>query len=129
MATLTFVASSVVTNIVRRARHSNIAFCTTYNAIPGAFEMFLATFFFSFFLPFWSKRVSRVASDILSLYHEGGERNTVIYERMQFTINFLLDITRFVYGRGVLFSVSRIEVFFLLITKDIVYQFWHFGFK
>mmetsp|Transcript_6409 Transcript_6409/g.15844 ORF Transcript_6409/g.15844 Transcript_6409/m.15844 type:complete len:976 (-) Transcript_6409:489-3416(-) len=97
--------------------------------IQSLFEMVLATFFFSVYLPIWSKKVSRIAMDILSLYHEHGERNTVIYERMQFTINFLLDVTRFVYGRGVLFSLSRVEVFFLLIAKDITYQFWHFAFK
>lgn len=44
-------------------------------------------------------------------------------------INFWLDITRFVYGRGILFKLSSIHLFFLVVFKDFCYQVWHFGFK
>jgi len=44
-------------------------------------------------------------------------------------INFMLDLTRYAYGRGVLFELSRPEVFLLLSLKDICYHIWNFGFK
>ncbi|CAD7972941.1 unnamed protein product [Amoebophrya sp. A25] len=102
---------------------------TTGVVIQSIFEMLMATFFFSLYLPFWGKHVCKIAQDILMQYYDNGEKNTVVYERMQYTMNFLLDLIRFVYGRGVLFNLSRVEVFALLIVKDILYQFWHFAFK
>ena len=44
-------------------------------------------------------------------------------------MNLLFDVVRYVYGRGVLFKLSSLSVFFLILGKDFFYQMWHFGFK
>ena len=95
----------------------------------GACELLLATSFFSLFLPLWSRKVSAIATNIFNDYFPDGTSNEISAERGHIVVNFLLDCTRFVYGRGVLFSISNISLFFALVLKDVASQFWHFGFK
>ena len=42
-------------------------------------------------------------------------------------MNFLLDATRYVYGRGVMFAVSSLVVFFMIVIKDLASQFFGTG--
>lgn len=92
-------------------------------------ELVFATFFFSLFLPVWGRLVSRYASEVLMNWFEDGTKYEVAIDRMLLVVNFFLDLIRFVYGRGILFKVSSLLVFFLLVLKDTAYQIWHFGFK
>jgi hypothetical protein len=97
--------------------------------VQGFFEIGLSTTFFSIYLPLWSKWCCKTVTSIMWDYHTDGSRDEVFVERSTLVINLLLDLTRYVYGRGVLFKVSSLVVFCLLLLKDTVYQFWHFGFK
>jgi hypothetical protein len=97
--------------------------------IQGFFEICLSTTFFSIYLPLWSKWCCKTVTTIMWDYHTDGSRDEVFVERSSLVINLLLDLTRYVYGRGVLFKVSSLVVFCLLLFKDTAYQFWHFGFK
>jgi len=93
-------------------------------------EINLASLFFSFGIPVWSRLVSRFGAKILRDYFpDETQINQVNFERGKLITNFLLDTVRFVYGRGVLFKVSHIAVFFLMVMKDMLSQFWHCGFK
>eukprot|EP00397_Hematodinium_sp_SG-2012_P010705 GEMP01010829.1.p1 GENE.GEMP01010829.1~~GEMP01010829.1.p1 ORF type:complete len:585 (+),score=44.41 GEMP01010829.1:39-1793(+) len=49
--------------------------------------------------------------------------------RLMVFVNFAIDVMRYVYGRGMISNMSRVDMLLLLISKDICYQTWHFGFK
>lgn len=91
-------------------------------------EMFLASAFFSLFLPKWSQAVAIHGENCSKFFFSHGV-NEVSLERNHLQINFSLDLIRFVYGRGVLFRLSNFGIFFFFLFKDFCYQWWHFGFK
>ncbi len=96
--------------------------------VESAIEVFVCTLFFSGYLPVWSRIFTRIATRIVDDYWEDGVVHEVGQQRIMILLNFMMDAIRFVYGRGVLFALSSIWAFFLLLAKDTSYQFWHFGF-
>lgn len=103
---------------------------TIGNAMQSAGEIFLASFFFSVYLPKWSQWTAMAATFICENYFEEILGiNEVNKERVGLFTNFALDLVRFIYGRGVMFKLSNFYIFFLFLTKDLCYQWWHFGFK
>ena len=97
--------------------------------VRALLEFIIVLIFFSLALPIWNKIVASICTRISYLYHTDCTRDEINFERMMLLCNFMLDLIRFVFGRGVLFRLSSPWVFFFLIFKDLSYQFWHFGFK
>ena len=89
-------------------------------------ELALCFFFFSIFLPFWSQRVARVAIRAIEtmdcLYHENMERDEIQLERLRFFLNYVMDLIRYVYGRGILFQLSMWWVFVLVLVLNFVFS-------
>lgn len=46
-----------------------------------------------------------------------------------FTLNTLHDLVRFVFGRGVLFSLSSVWLLLAVILKDFLDSLWNFGIR
>jgi hypothetical protein len=49
-------------------------------------------------------------------------RDVQQWETFMFYANYLMDLTRFIYGRGVLFKLSNFGVFLCLVMKDSLYS-------
>jgi len=41
----------------------------------------------------------------------------------------MFDFNRYLYGRGILFNLSSYLLFYIMLVKDVMYQYWHFGVK
>lgn len=46
-----------------------------------------------------------------------------------FYINYVFDLIRYAYGRGILLQLSSSWVLAFSILKDLTYDLWHFAFK
>lgn len=108
--------------------------CNPYKDYVIAFvEGGIATCFFSIALPFWTQAVCAQMVYVVQRYPSGASMilrpEPAVLDRMMIITNWAMDITRFIYGRGLLFKLSSLIMFFVMLFKDSLYQLWHFGFK
>eukprot|EP00397_Hematodinium_sp_SG-2012_P017809 GEMP01018222.1.p1 GENE.GEMP01018222.1~~GEMP01018222.1.p1 ORF type:complete len:734 (+),score=73.36 GEMP01018222.1:97-2298(+) len=105
--------------------------CTRFHCqvIQSATELLCVSLFFSVYFPFWSRVICYIALQISDCYNDDLSTNVEVLERIQVCMNYLIDLLRFIYGRGVLFKLSHPGVFIILVLKDNAYNLWHFAFK
>jgi hypothetical protein len=118
-------------------------------------QVTVITFFASGFFPLWRRRHNHLLSRMHDMYTPaelsdpsytqgveagGGElpaqkkpalgrQDEVARERSIMAHNLILDVTQFVYTRGVMFKLNSVWLLVLILLKDIAFHFWHFGFK
>eukprot|EP00397_Hematodinium_sp_SG-2012_P004537 GEMP01004549.1.p1 GENE.GEMP01004549.1~~GEMP01004549.1.p1 ORF type:complete len:1029 (+),score=181.46 GEMP01004549.1:206-3292(+) len=74
-----------------------------------------------------------------STYHEGHEAYLTAQQikltrenmmlRGMVLCNFTVDVLRMMYLRGMLFTLSSVNVFLIIVFKDFFYELWNFGLK
>ena len=89
-------------------------------------------FFFGLFFPFASKLYAESATHIIGspeFQSDIGQDELYRIQRAtKIVCQTILDSLRFGLSRGVLMQVSS-SLFFLILAKDVISTFWHFGVK
>ncbi len=53
----------------------------------------------------------------------------ITHNRLMCMLNIMIDCVRYCYGRIILFNISSLYIFYMIMWKDLCYQIWNFGFK
>ena len=93
----------------------------------------LVVVFFSIVIPAGGHLFANKIKKCVHLYDVDGEDTNLINpvhdDRAMLCVNLSIDLTRFVLGRGILFSLNGYRILFAIIFKDFCYHAWHFGIK